>query len=97
MVENPGACKHRLSWTGLLTLVFLENIKWVMACYICYMLLMPNSLGFDFMQSYGKFLIQLGMLYVKKNHGGFVFLIEFFKEVIAINIFTQPSFPHDLF
>ena len=56
MVENTGACKHRLSWTGLITFAFLENIEWVMACYICYMLVMPNSLVFDFMQSYGKFL-----------------------------------------
>ena len=36
------------------------------------------------------------MLYVKKNHGSFVFLIEFVKEVIAINISTQPYFPHNL-
>ena len=96
MVENTGACKHRHSWTGLITFVFLEKIEWVMACYICYMLVMPNSLVFDFTQSYGKFLIQLGMLYVKNNHGGYVFLIEFVKEVIAINISTQTSFPHNL-
>ena len=44
MVEITGACKHRLSWTSLITFVFLENIEWVMACYICYMLVMPNSL-----------------------------------------------------
>jgi len=37
------------------------------------------------------------MLYVKKNYGGFVFLIEFDKVVIAINLFTQHSFPHNLF
>ena len=37
------------------------------------------------------------MLYVKKNHGSFVFLIEFVKEVIAINISTQPYFPHNIF
>ena len=36
------------------------------------------------------------MLYVKKNHGSFVFLIEFVKEAIAINISTQPYFPHNL-
>ena len=92
MVENTGACKHRLSWTGLITFVFLENIEWVMACYICYMLVMPNSLVFNFIQSYGKFFIQLGMLYVKNNHGGFVFLIEFVKEVNAINILLRVIF-----
>ena len=48
------------------------------------------------MQSYGKFLIQLGMLYVKKIYGGSVFLVEFVKEVIAINISTQTSFPPNL-
>ena len=36
------------------------------------------------------------MLYVMKNHGSFVFLIEFVKEVIAINISIQPYFPHNL-
>ena len=62
------------------------------------MLLMPNSLVFDFMQSYGKISHPaIGMLYVKKNHGSFVFLIEFVKEVIAINISTQPYFPHNIF
>ena len=47
---------------------------------------MSNSLIFNFMQSQGSFLIQIGMLSVKKNHGSFVFLIEFDKEVISIYI-----------
>ena len=51
---------------------------------------MSNSLVFNFKQSQGSFLIQIGMLYVN-------FLIEFDKEVSAINLFTQPSFPHNLF
>ena len=58
---------------------------------------MPNSLVFNFKQSQGSFLIQIVMLYVKKNHGGFVFLIEFDKGVIAINLFTQHSFPQFIF
>ena len=58
---------------------------------------MSNLLIFNFMQSQGSFLIQIGMLYAKKNHGGFVFLIEFDKEVLAIYLFSQPSFPHNLF
>ena len=57
---------------------------------------MSNLLVFNFMQSQGSFLIQIGMLYAK-NHGGFVFLIEFDKKVIAIYLFTQPSFLHNLF
>ena len=40
------------------------------------------------MQSQGSFLIQIGMPYVKKNHGGIVFFIEFDKEVLAIYLFT---------
>ena len=58
MVGNSGACRNRLSWTGLVTMVFFGNIEWVLACQYLLHVLMPNSLVFDFMQSYGKFLIQ---------------------------------------
>ena len=97
MVGNPGACRNRLSWTGLINHGFLwkhwmgSSLLVFATCCLCLILWFLISC-----KAMANFSSSLGMLYVKKNHGSFVFLIEFVKEVIAIKISTQPYFPHNL-
>ena len=87
-----------LSWTGLINYSFLwkhwmgSGLLVFATCCLCLILWFLISC-----KAMANFSSSLGMLYVKKNHGSFVFLIEFVKEVIAINISTQPYFPHNLF
>ena len=97
MVGNPGACRNRLSWTGLINHGFLwkhwmgSSLLVFATCCLCLILWFLISC-----KAMANFSSSLGMLYVKKNHGSFVFLIEFVKEVIAIKISTQPYVPHNL-
>ena len=97
MVGNPGACRNRLSWTGSINHGFLwkhwmgSGLLVFATCCLCLILWFLISC-----KAMANFSSSLGMLYVKKNHGSFVFLIEFVKEVIAIKISTQPYFPHNL-
>ena len=98
MVGNPGACRNRLSWIGLINHGFLwkhwmgSDLLVFATCCLCLILwfLISCKAMVNFSSSNWHALCE------EESWQLCLPLIEFMKEVIAINISTQPYFPHNL-